>query len=64
MVLYKEIIRRLPGLSLIASGGVSKKEDLVLLREAGCKGAIVGKAFYEGAISLEELSMLNNHIKI
>lgn len=59
LVLYKEIIRRLPLLNLIASGGVSKKEDLILLSEAGCEGAIVGKAFYEGAISLEELSLLN-----
>ncbi len=63
LILYKEIIRRLPGLNLIASGGVSTKEDLILLSEAGCKGAIVGKAFYEGAISLEELSMLNKQIK-
>ena len=59
LILYKEIMRRFPALNLIASGGVSTKEDLVLLNEAGCKGAIVGKAFYEGAISLEELSMLN-----
>ncbi len=63
LILYKEIIRRLPGLNLIASGGVSTKEDLILLSEAGCEGAIVGKAFYEGAISLEELSMLNKQIK-
>ena len=59
LILYKEIMRRFPILNLIASGGVSTKEDLVLLNEAGCVGAIVGKAFYEGAISLEELSMLN-----
>lgn len=59
LILYKEIMRRFPALNLIASGGVSTKEDLVLLNEAGCKGAIVGKAFYEGAISLEELSILN-----
>ncbi len=59
LILYKEIMRRFPSLNLIASGGVSKKEDLILLSEAGCKGAIVGKAFYEGAISLAELSFLN-----
>ena len=63
LILYKEIIRRLPGLNLIASGGVSTKEDLILLNEAGCEGAIVGKAFYEGAISLEELSMLDQKEK-
>ena len=59
LILYKEIMRRFPTLNLIASGGVSTKEDLVLLNEAGCKGAIVGKAFYEGAITLDELSILN-----
>lgn len=59
LILYKEIMRSFPTLNLIASGGVSTKGDLVLLSEAGCKGAIVGKAFYEGAISLEELSILN-----
>ena len=59
LILYKEIMRRFPTLNLIASGGVSTKEDLILLNEAGCVGAIVGKAFYEGAISLEELSRLN-----
>ncbi len=63
LILYKEIIRRLPGLNLIASGGVSTKEDLILLSEAGCIGAIVGKAFYEGAISLKELSLLNKQSK-
>src|SRR5690606_17782793 len=63
LILYREIMRRFPALNLIASGGVSTKEDLVLLNEAGCKGAIVGKAFYEGAISLEELSMLNQTTK-
>jgi phosphoribosylformimino-5-aminoimidazole carboxamide ribotide isomerase len=59
LILYKEIIRRLPSIHLIASGGVSKREDLILLKDAGCMGAIVGKAFYEGAVSLEELSLLN-----
>lgn len=64
LILYKEIMRRFPTLNLIASGGVSTKEDLVLLNEAGCVGAIVGKAFYEGAISLEELSLLNRINKL
>ena len=63
LILYREIKRRFPTLHLIASGGVSTSEDLVLLREAGCQGAIVGKAYYEGAISLEELSLLNQTTK-
>ena len=37
---------------LIASGGVSCNEDLVRLREMGAYGAIVGKAYYAGAVDL------------
>lgn len=54
--LYKEIIERNPNLFFIASGGVSNIQDLEALQTAGCKGAIVGKAIYEGRIGLPELS--------
>jgi len=53
--LYKEIITKFPGLYFIASGGVASMKDLELLKAAGCKGAIIGKAIYENRISLEEL---------
>jgi phosphoribosylformimino-5-aminoimidazole carboxamide ribotide isomerase len=55
--LYAEIIERTP-IKLIASGGISSMEDLFFLKEIGCKGAIVGKAIYEGRISLKQLSDL------
>lgn len=55
--MYKEIMQ-IEGLSLIASGGISTVEDLKLLSETGCEGAIIGKAIYEGRISLEELAGL------
>jgi phosphoribosylformimino-5-aminoimidazole carboxamide ribotide isomerase len=42
-------------IKLIASGGVTTLDDLHRLRELGCEGAIVGKAFYEGRISFKEL---------
>jgi phosphoribosylformimino-5-aminoimidazole carboxamide ribotide isomerase len=42
-------------LKLIASGGVAVANDLHLLKELGCEGAIVGKAFYEGRITFKEL---------
>jgi phosphoribosylformimino-5-aminoimidazole carboxamide ribotide isomerase len=45
-----------PSADLIASGGVSTIKDLEELREAGCYGAIVGKAIYENRISLTELT--------
>ncbi len=43
------------GLAVIASGGVSTLEDIAELREIpGVEGAIVGKALYEGRITLDE----------
>ncbi|HYE55586.1 MAG TPA: 1-(5-phosphoribosyl)-5-[(5-phosphoribosylamino)methylideneamino]imidazole-4-carboxamide isomerase [Chitinophagaceae bacterium] len=54
--LYKSILSKFPALHLIASGGVSSMNDLDALRNAGCKGAIVGKAIYEGRIGLNQLS--------
>ena len=53
--LYKEILKAVPGLRLIASGGVSSRKDLEALRDAGCYGAIVGKAYYTGKVTLEDL---------
>ena len=53
--LYKNIVLKLPSLFLIASGGVSSINDLDELQDVGCKGAIVGKAIYEGKIMLDEL---------
>ena len=53
--LYKELLQCFPALKLIASGGISSFGDLVILRETGCSGAIVGKAIYENKISLQQL---------
>jgi phosphoribosylformimino-5-aminoimidazole carboxamide ribotide isomerase len=53
--LYKKILNQHPSIDLIASGGVSSLNDLLLLREAGCSGAIVGKALYEKKILLKDL---------
>ncbi|MFC3878849.1 1-(5-phosphoribosyl)-5-[(5-phosphoribosylamino)methylideneamino]imidazole-4-carboxamide isomerase [Algoriphagus namhaensis] len=57
--LYKEILEELPELKLIASGGVSSMEDLEKLEKIGVYGAIVGKAYYEGKVTLEELAEFN-----
>jgi len=56
--LYGEILNRFPQMNLVASGGVSKVEDIKKLDELGCYGVIVGKAIYEGRINLEELRLL------
>lgn len=53
--LYKEITERFPALFFIASGGVATLKDLELLKVAGCKAAIVGKAVYENRITLNDL---------
>lgn len=53
--LYAQILTRLPKLRLIASGGVSRIEDVFELEKIGCAGVIIGKAIYEGKIKLEEL---------
>ncbi|MEQ8584295.1 MAG: 1-(5-phosphoribosyl)-5-[(5-phosphoribosylamino)methylideneamino]imidazole-4-carboxamide isomerase [Marinoscillum sp.] len=56
--LYEAIQERFPTLKLIASGGVSGKDDLIRLKSQGLYGAIVGKAFYEGRLTLEELTTI------
>jgi len=54
--LYKNIISEFPSLHFIASGGVSSMKDLEALQAIGCKGAIVGKAIYEGRIDIKDLN--------
>jgi len=56
--LYKEILSEFPSLQLIASGGISDYDDLLILKETGCYGAIVGKAIYENKITLKQIGDL------
>ena len=44
-----------PALHLIASGGVSSKEDIEALDAAGIPAVVFGKAIYEGKINLKDL---------
>jgi phosphoribosylformimino-5-aminoimidazole carboxamide ribotide isomerase len=55
--LYAEIIDKTK-VKLIASGGVSCFDDLGIVKELGCEGVIIGKAIYEGKITLKQLSTL------
>jgi len=55
--LYREILG-IPGLNLIASGGISSVGDLETLSAIGCEGAIVGKALYEGILDLKDIARL------
>jgi phosphoribosylformimino-5-aminoimidazole carboxamide ribotide isomerase len=56
--LYRKIIQHFPQLHFIASGGVSSMDDLIALKEIGCKGVIVGKAIYENRITLGDLATM------
>ena len=53
--LYDRILAENPEIKLIASGGISKFDELLELSESGCEGTIIGKAIYEGRISLKQL---------
>lgn len=51
--LYRDLSQKF-SLDIIASGGVSSLEDVKALRGLGLHGAIIGKAYYQGAIDLKE----------
>jgi phosphoribosylformimino-5-aminoimidazole carboxamide ribotide isomerase len=53
--MYKDMKQQFPKLNIIASGGVSKFEDVEALAEIGIFGVIIGKAIYENRISLKQL---------
>lgn len=53
--LYKKILSEAKDVKLIASGGISTFDELPKLAELGCEGTIIGKAIYEGRISLKQL---------
>jgi phosphoribosylformimino-5-aminoimidazole carboxamide ribotide isomerase len=53
---YRHLKLTLPDAAIIASGGVTTIEDLEVLQEIGVKGAIIGKAIYEGTIQLKDLN--------
>ena len=50
-----EMMDKASSIDIVASGGVSTEEDIVQLRELDLYGAIIGKALYEGKISLEKV---------
>ena len=55
--IYREILKDIR-VNLIASGGIASVADILKMKEAGCEGTIVGKAFYEGRVTLKELAEL------
>lgn len=53
--LYKDMMQEFPTLHVCASGGVSCMQDVLQLEAAGVPSVIMGKAIYEGRITMKEL---------
>ncbi len=53
--LYSEILKTLPKVEIIASGGIATMDDILRLNEMGVPGVIVGKAIYELKIELIDI---------
>ena len=53
--LYRSLVSEFPELRIIASGGVSKEEDILDLIPTGVDGVITGKAIYEGTLDLKKI---------
>ncbi len=60
--LYKKLDERFD-INITASGGVSTLEDVEALRKLDIYGAIIGKAYYTGAIKLDEAVRLAEQVK-
>ncbi|MDH3711222.1 MAG: 1-(5-phosphoribosyl)-5-[(5-phosphoribosylamino)methylideneamino]imidazole-4-carboxamide isomerase [Cyclobacteriaceae bacterium] len=58
--LYRKMVIKYPELVIIASGGVTSLDDLAELEASGVGGAIIGKAIYEGKITLKQLQNYQN----
>ena len=52
---YKKLLASLKHAQVIASGGIQSADDLEELKKLGLAGAIVGKAYYSGRVSLEQI---------
>ena len=53
--LYEQLQQRFPTVDVTLSGGVSSMNDIQRAKECGVRAAIIGKAIYEGRITLKEL---------
>ena len=54
--LYKELLEEFPNLHILAKGGVRNLSDIRTLKKIGLHSVIFGSSFYEGRITLKELS--------
>lgn len=56
--LYQKLIEKFPEMKIIASGGVARFEEIARLEEIKADGVIIGKAIYEGTITMKQLENL------
>ncbi len=61
VALYEKLTDRLD-LAVIASGGVGKQEDLEMLNNVGVEAVIVGKAIYEGQVSIQACAQFHQGV--
>ena len=60
-VAASQALAQASGLNVIASGGVNNLQDIQQVQRAGLKGVIVGRALYEGSVSLKEALKLERN---
>lgn len=60
--MYADLQSRFPKLNWIASGGVANLQNLIELQNNNLYGVVVGKAYYEGNIRLDEMQQLNRSV--
>jgi phosphoribosylformimino-5-aminoimidazole carboxamide ribotide isomerase len=46
------------GGKIIASGGISSIEDIIKVKNLGCSSVILGKAMYDGKLTIERAKMV------
>lgn len=54
IMLYQTLKQKFPALNIMASGGIHNLDNLRELKQAGIGGAVIGKALYEGAFTVQE----------
>ncbi|MBS1504775.1 MAG: 1-(5-phosphoribosyl)-5-[(5-phosphoribosylamino)methylideneamino] imidazole-4-carboxamide isomerase [Bacteroidetes bacterium] len=57
--LYKKLLDHSPFIKLIASGGISSMKDIIQLSRIKVESCVVGKAIYEGHITIDEIQNWN-----
>jgi uncharacterized protein related to proFAR isomerase len=50
-----------PGLTLLAGGGIQGREDLVRLADSGCDGALVATALHDGGLNVADVAAVQQH---